>query len=131
MDRLDSNELSGAVLARPLFLLIADSDTRRFSLEGPISDATAWETEAKRIRRNGRNVHCHHVDEDGARKMIARLRSDHFDEWPSRSIVDPPREPGLTCTCSAKIRNPLRGQVADHIPTMGRDRHHNAAERRN
>lgn len=104
MDRLDSNGLPGTVLAHPLFLVVVDADTRRFSLEGRVSDVTAWDNESKRIQRNRRDVHCLHVDEDGMKQTVERLRSDRFDEWPSRSIVDPPDDPNMTSTHVVKAR---------------------------
>ena len=133
MNRLDSNELKGAVLAHPLFLLIVDSDTRRFSLEGPVPDATAWEVEAKRIRRNRRDVQCLHADEDCVLTTIERLRCNHFDEWPPKSIVDPPNELSLTCTCSTESRNRLEGRIPyPQANSQMIDKHrHDVAEQRN
>lgn len=109
MDRLDSNGLPGTVLAHPLFLVVVDADTRRFSLEGRVSDVTPWDNESKRIQRNRRDVQCLHVDEDGMKQTVERLRSDHFDQWPSRSIVDPPDDPNMTSTHTVGARARFRG----------------------
>ncbi|MGO8920654.1 MAG: hypothetical protein ACLQJR_32575, partial [Stellaceae bacterium] len=42
----------------PFLLCIVDQDTRRFTIEGPMTDAEAWIREVMAARRADRDVGC-------------------------------------------------------------------------
>lgn len=77
-----------ASLAPPFFLVVIDFDTKRYALEGPVSDPSPWEAEVVRIRRSGRDVSLIQAEVQTVKATTAQFRNSGFDEWPFRSIVD-------------------------------------------
>jgi hypothetical protein len=74
----------------PLFVLcIADHDTDRFTLEGPMTDAEIWVREVIAARRAGRDITCHVLDASPEEAAQAWMRAHGGIRWPSGSIVAP------------------------------------------
>jgi hypothetical protein len=74
----------------PLFVLcIADHDTDRFTLEGPMTDAETWVREVIAARRAGRDITCHVLDASPEEAAQAWMRAHGGIRWPSGSIVAP------------------------------------------
>src|SRR5207342_3763147 len=49
---------SGPNPSEPFFLIVADLETRRFCVEGPMTDDGTWNRAAARARENDRHVPC-------------------------------------------------------------------------
>jgi hypothetical protein len=70
-------------------LCIADHDTGRFSIEGPMSDAEPWISEVIAARRAGRDISCC-VLSGTADDVALSWAHDHGGTcWPPGSIVKP------------------------------------------
>ncbi len=73
----------------PFLLCIADHDTGRFTLEGPMTDAEAWIREVIAARRAGRNITCRVLPATADEAAMSCARAEGATRWPSRSIVSP------------------------------------------
>jgi hypothetical protein len=74
----------------PFLLIIADHDNRRFTVEGPMTDAEHWTREVIAARRAGRQITCRVATgtPDEAAKQWRRRHGGQ--RWPSGLIVAPP-----------------------------------------
>jgi hypothetical protein len=70
-------------------LCIADHDTGRFTIEGPMSDAEPWIREIIGARRAGREITCHVLSGSPEEARDAWLARHGGSPWPSGSIVSP------------------------------------------
>lgn len=77
------------VACPPFLLCIADHDTGRFTLEGPMTDAEAWIREVIAARRAGRNITCRVLPATADEAAMSCARAEGATRWPSRSIVSP------------------------------------------
>jgi hypothetical protein len=74
--------------AAPLLLTIVDHDTRRFTVEGPVSYDEPWVTEISRAQRAGRKIEFSLVQMDPVNDPAQPWRSiDGYEEWPRKSII--------------------------------------------
>lgn len=73
----------------PFLLCIADHDTGRFTLEGPMTDAEAWISEVIGARRAGRDISCRVLPATADEAAMSWARAHGATRWPSRSIVSP------------------------------------------
>ncbi|MGO8916132.1 MAG: hypothetical protein ACLQJR_09515 [Stellaceae bacterium] len=73
----------------PFLLCIADHDTDRFTLEGPMTDAEAWIREVIAARRAGRDISCRVMSGTADEAATSWSRSHGGTRWPSGSIVNP------------------------------------------
>jgi len=70
-------------------LCIADHDTSRFTLEGPMNDAEAWIREVIAARRAGRDITCRVLSGTPDEAAISWAQAQGGTRWPSGSIVNP------------------------------------------
>lgn len=80
------------VACPPFLLCIADHDTGRFTLEGPMTDAEAWIREVIAARRAGRDITCRVLSgtaDDAGEAERSWTRAHGGTRWPSGSIVNP------------------------------------------
>ena len=70
-------------------LIIVDHDNRRFTVEGPLTDAQSWMREIMGARRAGRRITCavERGTPDDAAKQWKRRHGGK--RWPTGSIVAP------------------------------------------
>lgn len=69
----------------PFLLVIVDSDNKTFSIEGPMTDDTAWISAVVRVRKSGRTVNCYFGGSD--RHAIISDYGRGNKEVPSGTIV--------------------------------------------
>jgi hypothetical protein len=74
----------------PFLFVIVDHDNRRYTIEGPMTDAEGWTTEIIAARRSGRRITCRVVtgSVEDAVKICKKTRAGK--RWPSGAIVAPP-----------------------------------------
>jgi hypothetical protein len=74
----------------PFLLVVTDRDKGTFTIEGPITDDSCWNSAVVRAQEQGRNVRCFTpgpgTRQDVARRVVAELR---LNESSSGSIVHP------------------------------------------
>jgi len=70
-------------------LCIADHDTGRFTIEGPMTDAEPWIREVIAARRAGRDMSCRVLPDGDEEAAISWARAQGATQWPSGSIVNP------------------------------------------
>jgi hypothetical protein len=75
--------------ATTFLLCIADHDTGRFTIEGPMSDAEPWIREIIGARRAGREITCHVLSGTPGEAMEGWLGSHGGTPWPPGSIISP------------------------------------------
>ena len=76
--------------AEPFFLIVADLDTGRFCVEGPMTDDRPWQRAAQRAKETqSRHIHCGPASPD--RNALARefQQAHKFRGVPPGSIVRP------------------------------------------
>ena len=73
----------------PFFLIVADYDTRRFCVEGPMTDDGQWNRAAGRARENERRVMCGPKGSDRRSLSIEFQRTSGFGGCPPSSILRP------------------------------------------
>jgi hypothetical protein len=74
---------------QPFLLVIVDHDNRRFTVEGPMTDAEGCTREVIGARRAGRQITCRvewGTPDDAAKQWKSR---HGWQRWPSGSIVAP------------------------------------------
>jgi hypothetical protein len=71
----------------PFLFVIVDHDNRRYTIEGPMTDAEGWTTEIIAARRSGRRITCRVVtgSVEDAVKICKKTRAGK--RWPSGAIV--------------------------------------------
>ncbi|HEX4027144.1 MAG TPA: hypothetical protein VHX18_05950 [Rhizomicrobium sp.] len=74
------------------YLLILDCETRRFTIERPVSAASfrQWCREVDHAMASGRHVVCVPVNENYTAEIEAMSAGLGYTLWPSRTIVPPP-----------------------------------------
>ena len=76
-------------LAAPFYLIVADLETRRFCVEGPMTDDGPWNRAAGRTRENGGDVRCGPKSSDRRSLSMEYQRSSGFGGCPPGSILRP------------------------------------------
>ncbi len=74
----------------PFLLIIADHDNRRFTVEGPMTDAEDWTREVIAARRAGRQITCRVASGTPEEAAKQWKRRHGGQRWPSGLIVAPP-----------------------------------------
>lgn len=74
------------------YLLILDCETRRFTIERPVSAASfrQWCREVDHAMASGRQVVCVPVNENYTAEIEAMSTGLGYTLWPSRTIIPPP-----------------------------------------
>jgi hypothetical protein len=76
--------------AAPLLLAIVDHDTKRFTIEGRVTNDDSWITEVFRAQRAGRRIEFSLLDGPGVEEKTASWRiKSGYEQWPPKSIVMP------------------------------------------
>lgn len=70
-------------------LVVADQDTRRFTIEGPMSNAEPWIAEVLAARRAGRQIICRVLSGSADEAADFWRRTQGGARWPSGFIVCP------------------------------------------
>jgi hypothetical protein len=73
----------------PFFLIVADHVTRRFCVEGPMTDDGPWKRAAGRVRDYDRDVRCGPASSDRRSLSIEFQRESGFGGCPPGSILRP------------------------------------------
>ena len=73
--------------AQPFFMIIADFDMGRFSVEGPMTDDGPWNLAAGRARENHRHVQCGPTGTDRDALAGEFRRAHNFAGVPPGSIL--------------------------------------------
>jgi hypothetical protein len=75
--------------SEPFFLIVADHGTKRFCVEGPMTDDGPWKRAAGRARENERRVVCGPASSDRRSLSMAYQRESGFGGCPPGSILRP------------------------------------------
>lgn len=71
----------------PFVLVVTDHDQRTFSVEGPMTDDTRWNSAVVRAQESGRQVNCCNGGSDRAAAKAEYQRTYGYRAVPSGSIV--------------------------------------------
>ncbi len=76
--------------AAPLYLEIVDHDTKRFAIEGPVTNDDAWIVEIYRARKAGRRLDFSLVGKDDIETHQSGMNNlADYERWPSSLIITP------------------------------------------
>ena len=73
----------------PFFLIVADLETKRFCVEGPMTDDGPWNRAAGRARENDHDVRCGPKGPDRRSLSAEFQRTSGFGGCPPSSILRP------------------------------------------
>ena len=73
----------------PFFLIVADLETKRFCVEGPMTDDGPWNRAASRARDNDRHIRCGPKSPDRRSLSATYQKASGFGGCPPGSIVRP------------------------------------------
>lgn len=75
--------------SEPFFLIVADFETKRFCVEGPMTDDGPSNRAAGRARENDRDVRCGPASSDRRSLSMEYQRTSGFGGCPPGSILRP------------------------------------------
>ena len=73
----------------PFFLIVADHGTKRFCVEGPMTDDGPWKRAANRAQENDRRVRCGPKGPDRRSLSASYQKETGFGGVPPGSILRP------------------------------------------
>jgi hypothetical protein len=81
-------------LPDPFFLIVADSDGARFTVEGPMQNDERWNAAVVAAQKSGRQVRCHSTHGASAASVAESYARAYprFSLAPAGSIVHPSKE---------------------------------------